>query len=50
MQCVEEYGVVFHRIPENAAEQKKVASVFNYWVIRHFSKSGINLETLNYNY
>ena len=38
MQCVEEYGMLFHRIPEKAAEQKKVVSVLNCWVIGYVYK------------
>ena len=28
-----EHGVLFHRTPDNATEQKKAASVLKYWVI-----------------
>ena len=28
-----EHGVLFHRTPDNAAEQKKTTSVLKYWVI-----------------
>ncbi|XP_073252830.1 protein inturned-like isoform X3 [Porites lutea] len=28
-----EHGVMFHRIPDNASEQKKSPSIFKYWVI-----------------
>ena len=28
-----EHGVLFHRTPDNATEQKKAASLLKYWVI-----------------
>lgn len=33
MQDVIEHGVLFHRTPDNATEQKKTATVLKYWVI-----------------
>lgn len=33
MQGVVEHGVLFHRTPDNAAEQKKSPSILKYWVI-----------------
>ena len=38
MQGVIEHGVLFHRTPEIAAEQKKVPSVLKYWVIGYVDK------------
>ena len=42
MQGVIEHGVLFHRTPENSAEQKKVTSVLKYWVIGYVNKVDIN--------
>ena len=33
VEGVVEHGVMFHRIPDNATEQKKSPSIFKYWVI-----------------
>ena len=33
VEGVVEHGVMFHRIPDNATEQKKSPSTFQYWVI-----------------
>lgn len=33
MQDVIEHGILFHRTPDNATEQKKAATVLKYWVI-----------------
>lgn len=33
VEDVVEHGVMFHRIPDNATEQKKSPSIFKYWVI-----------------
>lgn len=46
MQGVVEHGVLFHRSPENAAEQKKVPSVLKYWVIGYVYKKWYKLRNI----
>ena len=45
MQDVIEHGVLFHKTPDNSAEQKKVTSVLKYWVIGYVKKIDINRKT-----
>ena len=43
VEGVVEHGVMFHRIPDNATEQKKSPSIFKYWVIGSVYRKNSNV-------